>query len=128
MAEMTDVLAIDPIMPSAEQLDFDRMVINYDRDADILLIHFDGPRPAVILDVDDHLSLGLDPVSHEVVGLQIEAYLLAAVFKRPQLMGLAQVAGIPDDEIDAIRGWMQPAVVAQGTIRSLLDALRPHTV
>lgn len=79
MAEMTDVLTIEPIMPGAEKLDFDRVVIKYDRDADILRIHFNGPRPAVMLDVDDHLLLGLDPVSYEVIGLQIEAYPLAAL-------------------------------------------------
>lgn len=127
MAEMTDFLTFKPIMPSPENLTFDRMIVNYDCDADILLIHFNGLRPAIMLDLDDHVSLGIDPVSHEVVGLQIEAYLLAAVFKQPRLLDLAQAAGIPDDEINAIRTRMQPEVVAQATIRSLLDDLHLQT-
>ena len=127
MAEMTDFLTFEPIMPSPESLVFDRMVIDYDRDADILLIHFNGPRPAIMLDLDDHVSLGIDPVSHEVVGLQIEAYLLAAVFKQPRLLDLARAAGIPDDEINSIRSRMEPEVVAQATIRSLLDNLHLQT-
>lgn len=127
MAAMTEVLSFEPILPSFEELVVDRMVVDYDREADILLIHFDGPHPAVMLDIDGHLSLSIDPVSHEVVGLQIEAYLLAAVFKQPRLLDLAALAGIPDDEINAIRNRIAPAVVAQATVRSLLADLRQKT-
>jgi uncharacterized protein YuzE len=127
MAEMTDFLTFEPVMPSPEHLAADRMTFNYDREADILLIHFDGPRPAIMLDVDDHLLLGINPESHEVVGLQIEAYLSVAVFKQPRLLDLAPAAGIPDDEISEIRSRMKPTAIAQATIRSLLDALHLQT-
>lgn len=127
MAEVTDVLSFEPIMPSVDELVVDRMVVDYDREADILLIHFGRPRPAVMLDIDNHLSLSIDPASHEVVGLQIEAYLLAAVFQQPRLLDLASMAGIPDDEITAIRNRIAPAARAQATIRSLLADLRLQT-
>lgn len=120
-------LTFEPLIPNLDLLTFDRLVIYYDREADVLLVHFDGPRSAVMLDIDDHLSLSIDPASHAVVGLQIEAYLLAAVFKQPRLLDLAAVAGIPDDEINAIRSRIAPAVVAQATIRSLLADLLPRT-
>ena len=47
MAEMTDFLTFVPTMPRPEHLDYECMVMNYDRYGnDILLIHFDGWRQA----------------------------------------------------------------------------------
>lgn len=124
---MTELLSFEPVVPCYDDIDFDQMIFRYDREADILSIHFFGIKPGVMLDIDDHVLLRIDPASHEVVGLQIEAYLLAAVFKQPRLLGLASVAGIPDDEINAIRNRMAPATLAQAAIRSLLADLRPQT-
>jgi hypothetical protein len=124
---MIDTLAFEPILPCSDDIRSGQMVFRYDRDADILSVHFFGIKPGVMLDIDDHVLLRIDPVSHEVVGLQIEAYLLAAVFKQPRLLDLAQAAGIPDDEINSIRSRMEPEVVAQATIRSLLDDLHLQT-
>ena len=127
MAEMTDFLTFEPIIPRSGDIRVEQMVFRYDRDADILIIHFFGIKPGVMLDVDDHILLRIDPESHLVVGLQIEAYLLAAVFKQPRLLDFAAAAGIPEDEINAIRSQIEPGVVVQATVRSLLDDLHLQT-
>jgi hypothetical protein len=123
LAEMTDFLTFEPVMPRSEDIRAENMVLRYDRDADFLHVHFFGIRPGVMYDIDDHVLIRIDPDSHEVVGLQIEGYLIAAVFERPYLLDLAPAAGIPDDEIAEIRRRMEPEAVAQATVRFLLESL-----
>jgi hypothetical protein len=84
-----------------------------------LIVSIDGSRPAVTDPVGDHLSLRLDLETDEVVGFQIEEFLLRVVREHPIFLEIAELAGVPADEVAAIRRTLTREVRQ----RAALDAV-----
>lgn len=93
-----------------DRLDPARLVASYDRASDTLMIHFFGRgRPAVSVPspkplARDFVFLRFDPVTGELVGIQIEDFLRLYLRDHPEaavLLDGADLAGISQDEVDA---------------------------
>ena len=98
------MLGFDPILPSAAEIDPSQLVLSYNDAADTLYVHFfERGQPATSVDVDECLYLRVDEISHRVVGLQIEGFLIRAVREHPDWLPLAELAGIPAEEIEKAR-------------------------
>lgn len=97
-------LGFAPIWPSPGEIDGSRLLFGYNDVADTVYVHFfDRSRPAVSVDVDEFVYLLVDPIEHQVVGLQIEGFLAYAVREHPEWLSLAELAGIPAEEIEKAR-------------------------
>lgn len=108
--------------PNLDTLDFERVVFDYDRESDtLLLLLFGRGRPAVILPGDKYIDLWLDPGTKEIIGFQIEGYLSHVVYQQPRLLGLAELAGIRAEEIERIRQGITPDKRKRAAIDALID-------
>jgi hypothetical protein len=104
VATIADILGFAPILPTADEIDPSRLVLSYNDAADTLYIHFfQRGQPAVSVDVNEFLYLRVDEITHRVVGLQIEGYLIYVVHKHPEWLSLAELAGIPVEVIEKAR-------------------------
>lgn len=108
MASTVDTIAerlgFVPVWPSAGDIDGSRLLFGYNDVADTLYVHFfDRQQPTVSVDVDDYLYLLVDRSGHRVVGLQIEGFLAHAIHEHPDWLPLAELAGIPAEEIEKAR-------------------------
>lgn len=124
----SEIMSITPVMPRTEDLDSARVAFNYDRESDTLMIHLYGePQPAIsVAGSGDYLYWRVDPESHEVVGLQYEYFLSHLVYERPEFLAFADLAGVPAEEIEAIRSKINPAQRKRAAVEYLLvqsDAL-----
>lgn len=118
-------LTFEPVPPAFDELDPATYLFHYDRVSDSLLVYFDGvARPAVTLDVDDYLSFRVDPESHRIIGIQVDGFLGHAVFDDPQLLVMAEWAGIDTAELDCIRRRIEPNSIKQAILRSLITRFR----
>ena len=97
-------LGFAPIWPSPGEIDGSRLLFGYNDAADTLYVHFfDRSRPAVSVDINEFVYLLVDAIEYRVVGLQIEGFLSYAVRKHPDWLPLAELAGIPSEEIEKAR-------------------------
>ena len=104
VASIADILGFEPILPRLEEIDPARLVITYNDAADTLYVHFfKRGEPATSIDVDECLYLRVDRTNRRVVGLQIEGFLIRAVREHPEWLPLAELAGIPAEEIEKAR-------------------------
>lgn len=68
---------LEPKVPAFDGLDLDAVRLDYHAAQDTLLITFSGTsRPAISKFVDDDTIYRLDPVTSEVVGIEVENFLL----------------------------------------------------
>jgi hypothetical protein len=105
VASIADILGFEPVLPSREEIDPARLVITYNDAADTLYVHFfKRGEPATSIDLDEYLYLRVSRTNHRVVGLQIEGFLSYAVREHPDWLPIAELAGIPAEEIDKARG------------------------
>jgi hypothetical protein len=110
-----------PELPAIDSLDLNSMEIYYDRVLDTLFIHlFERKRMAIVSFVDSHAALRIDPHTRELIGFQIEDFQEAAVIDNPDLISLAELAGIPDEELAEIRARIPTDVRKRRALRSLL--------
>jgi len=102
VATIAERLGFTPVVP--DDIDGSRLLFGYNDDADTLYVHFyDRDRPTVSVDVNEYLYLLVDSRDQQVVGLQIEGYLFYVVRKHPEWLPLADLAGIPADDIAKAR-------------------------
>ena len=118
----------EPKMPRSEDLDPRLMVVSYDDVSDTLMLHFFGQgRPAVSMEVRNGFFLRVDPETHQVVGVQVEAFLSRAVIEDPELLEVAEAAGIPEQTIQRIRRRITPDAMKAAAASTLLRRLQPAT-
>ena len=97
-------LGFAPIWPSPGEIDGSRLLFGYNDAADTVYVHFfDRSRPTVSIDLDESVYLLVDVDDHRVVGLQIEGFLVYTIREHPDWLPLAELAGIPADEIAKAR-------------------------
>ena len=107
MTHRSDAWTVHPIWPERGDLRQDQLRFVYDRLADTLYVDFDGhARPAVSVPLDqgdrDYLYLRVDPETHRVVGLHIEAFLAYAVAQHPEFIEALEIAELRGfDDLEA---------------------------
>ena len=93
-------------MPKLDDIDWDAVIVSYDRLSDILLVFVgDRSQPAVVVygkDADDHRSYLVNPDTSLFVGWQIESFFSSLVSREPSLITLldrAELIGMTIDEL-----------------------------
>lgn len=78
---------------------------DYDRDSDILLIHFvPGPQPSTAIQIDDPVDdvyVLLNRITDQVVGLQLDGFVAEFMSRHPDLadiLAVAHLTGITREE------------------------------
>ena len=91
-------------IPNPREVAFD-----YDRDSDILLVHFTpGPQPSTAIQIDDptdDVYVLLNRGTDQVVGLQIDGFLTEFILRHPDLadiLAVAHLSGITREEAIAV--------------------------
>jgi hypothetical protein len=102
----------------------------YDAFADTMVFGFTSdPRPTVGVALGDFMVLRVDPTSEEVVGMEVEHFVKAAVYQYPVLFAALQWVDNPPKEMTIIRRRFKqqnlgiPEGNAAATKRGLMDAL-----
>jgi hypothetical protein len=94
-------------LPTPDEVDLATAKLSYDRDSDMLLIHFtDRGRSGVVDYVSDLLAVLVDVETEAVVGLQVEDFLSKVVPADPDrldLLEIAELRGITSHEVAALR-------------------------
>ncbi|HEV2107236.1 MAG TPA: hypothetical protein VGR16_03150 [Thermomicrobiales bacterium] len=106
--------SIQPVWPHLSDVDFRSAWRNYDLPSDTLMIYFGGRSvPAfsdfVESDESETMYLRLDIHTNEVVGIQIEYFLMIVVPSRPELHALldgARLNGLTLQELEDIAGLL----------------------
>ena len=125
VASIADILGFEPILPRLEEIDPARLVITYNDAADTLYVHFfKRGEPATSIDVDECLYLRVDRTDRRVVGLQIEGFLIRAVREHPEWLLLAELAGIPAEEIDKARDAIDSERRREAAVMPILKQLQ----
>jgi len=115
-------LTFTPEMPDLSSVDPRGIVLSYHPDADTLIVHLYGrERHAAMVDVTDHLLLRVDPRSHEVVGFQIEGFVTTVLPGRPDLLMLAEAAGVPTEAIETARQRVEPDQMKKAVLSTILN-------
>lgn len=87
-----------PMRPRSRPLtehDLDRMRFDYDETTDMLMVYLNGsPEPAISVVDDNFLSYRVDPWSEDVLGYQIDDFLIGAVHAVPSFQAIADLLGI----------------------------------
>lgn len=120
---ISDLAPIRPILPDLKSQHSTRATFDYDPRSDILIVSIHGSRPPVTDPVGEHLSLKLDLETDEVVGFQIEGFLLRVVRKHPMFLEVAELAGVPSHEVAAIRRSIAPEVRQRAALDAVLGQL-----
>jgi hypothetical protein len=94
-----------------EHLDPANVVVRYDDMSDTLMVHLHGlGRPGVSVPVIDGQPTNeyfrLDPVSEEIIGMQIEAFLSGTVYRNAVYLAFAELAGIDSATLERVREEM----------------------
>lgn len=123
-----------PRWPDRRAVDPGLLVFNYWHEIDTLMVDFTGQNPpAVSVPLDlggerGYFFLRLDPVTEEVVGLQIEDFLHYAVHRHPYLLDaldLAMLHGITRAAIARVDQSLAPKADKRAVTDALFDELRP---
>jgi hypothetical protein len=118
-------LGFAPIWPSPGDINGARLLFGYNDAADTLYVHFfNRSRPTVSMDVDEFVYLLVDVIDHRVVGLQIEGFLIRAVREHPEWLQLAELAGIPADEIEKARSAIDIERRREAVVMPILKQLQ----
>jgi hypothetical protein len=111
-------------MPRFDQIDPTQICVRYHRDTDALYVHFSGkPVAATSVDLNEYLYLRVSRETHEVVGLQFDSFLSHAVRVDPRWLWLGELAGIPGEELAAIRDAINPELRWQSLLRPIFDEI-----
>ncbi|CAN5519778.1 hypothetical protein BH23CHL2_BH23CHL2_05900 [soil metagenome] len=95
--------------------------IDYDDDADTLIIYFFGPpEPAVSyrLPDDKHLYLRLSEDTYEIIGVQIEGFTHGYLTEHPEFMDLAREVGVSPETISSIERGLDESTAGHRRRRS----------
>lgn len=78
-----------PKMPNLGATRTIKCLVDYDRQADALVVCFDGcqDRPTVGVVIGDYEMLRVDPLTEEIVGFEVERFLGAARYRADFLTG-----------------------------------------
>ncbi len=118
---VNDSQPVRPKQPDLAAIDPRNVVAEYDRESDTLVVQLFGRgRPAVILHTGGVSDYWLDPETHEIIGLQVEGYLVHAVYQLPLLLDMAEFVGIPAEEVAAIRQRISRERGILGVVQPLL--------
>lgn len=120
---MIDPEPIYPRLPHLADLDADDVEFSYDYPSDTLMVYLHGSRPAFSDPVGEHLYLRIVPTTEEVVGFQIEHFLLCVVREHPMFLEIAELAGVPADELAEIRRTIPREVRQQAALDALFGQL-----
>lgn len=75
---------LEPKVPALDSLDPASIGVDYHAEQDTLFVHFSGSStPAISTYIDDDTIYRLDPVTEEVVGLEIEDFLARLLGQAP---------------------------------------------
>ena len=97
-------IPVSPKLPDLASVNWRDAEIDYDREADTFTLYIFGrQRPSALHHGTDLVDMLVDPTTEEVVGFQIDGYLTHAVYRQPNLLEHADLAGIPIEEIEQIR-------------------------
>jgi hypothetical protein len=111
----------EPIVPRKAP---DRPVdpwVDYDDDADTLLVYFFGPPEFAVsykLPDDRHLYLRLSEDEYEIIGVQIEGFTSGFLAVHPEFMDLAREAGVSAETISIIESGLDESVAGHQRRRS----------
>lgn len=115
-------LTFTPEMPDLASINPGDVALTYHRDADTLIVHLYGrERHAAVVDVTDHLLLRIDPRTRSVIGFQIEGFVTAVLPGRPDLLMLAEAAGVPPEDIEAARKRIGPDQMKKAILSTILS-------
>lgn len=123
-----------PRWPDRRAIDPGLLVFNYWHEIDTLMVDFTGQNPpAVSVPLDlggerGYFFLRLDPVTEDVVGLQIEDFLAYAIQRHPYLLDMLDLAtlhGITPAEIAGMRQSRVPKASKGAVVAALLAEVRP---
>lgn len=111
MVQVSDAPRFAPKWPDI--LPKSQFRITYDRPADTLFVDFYGEaRPASSEPLDtgdrDYIFVRVDPLTDEVVGVQIEDFLAYAVKVNPNFvepLTIAAMRGMTEQEAEDLRQW-----------------------
>lgn len=118
----------EPELPSLEELERKRLLFLYDDVADELVVAFsDPPRPtvSVFLDDPDWLALRVEPDTGEVVAVQIVDHLSRAIHEMPELLDLAELAGVPREVVEQKLREVPPEERERAAVRTLVRVMTP---
>ena len=77
---------------------------DYDDVSDTFTLYLFGlQHPSKVLHTPDFYDLLIDPATETIVGYQIEGFLTYVVYDQPWLLTYAEVAGIPQERVVAVR-------------------------
>lgn len=114
MVSLSEAPRSVPRWPEREDLPKGQVRFVYDRQSDTLFVHFYGEaRPASSEPLDnlgdrDYAFLRVDPITDEVVGIQIETFLSYAILQHPdfvEALTIAELHGYNDIEATGLRRW-----------------------
>lgn len=130
MAVEHDTRSVRPTWPMIERLPNRQIRFSYDRPTDTLFVDFYGrARPASSEPLDngdrDYLFLRVDPVSQEVVGLQIEEFLAYAVGRHPEFVAALEIAQLDDRDAEAadLRRWAREQACGPADAHALISTV-----
>lgn len=110
------------------------MTAEYDRIADTLVVGLCGlDRPTVGIVFGDYDLLRVDPATDEVVGVEVEHFVKAAIYAHPEFLDVLQdIAGLTPKEVATIWrkvGKNREAHAGAGgaaAARRLLNSMKDH--
>lgn len=129
---MAGVSEAPPTAPKwPEHLPEGQTRFTYDRESDTLFVDFYGePRPASSEPVDigdrDYLYFGVDPLTDEVVGVQVETFLSYAVERHPDFIEaliIADIKGYDDFAARELRQWAKAHTRQQTGAQGLINTM-----
>lgn len=124
-----DFLTFDLKPLARDLIDPANIVIRYNALTDTLFVHLFGTsRRATILELDNHRSLRIDMQTREVVGLQLECFMEILVPQNPQLLSVAELAGIDVATIAAARHRISPEQGKKAVVDSIFGEFKGDLV
>ena len=118
-------LTFQPRVPELEEVDINNVEFRYTKGTDTAFVHWFGrERHAIILDIDDHISVRIDPATQDIVGLQIEAFMEWFVVEHPEFLPVAEQFGVDPMDIEAARRKIEPQRAKVAALGSLLDQVQ----
>jgi len=116
--------AYHPRLPDRDKVDPRAITVEYEQTSDTLFVHFYGrSRSAISILMDDDIYFRVDPVTEDVVGVQVEYYLSHAVREHPELLIFAEFANIPASLIEQARSEIDSNAMRASALNSVYELL-----